>query len=448
MDLLNQIYDAGIVGCGGAGFPTHVKLKGNVEYLLLNGAECEPLLRTDRYIMINEADKVVRAAQAVKDFLGAKECRIALKQTYTTEAAALEKAIKSQKSKVKLHRMQSFYPAGDEQMIVYEATGRVVPPGGIPLDVGCVVSNIATMFCIAEAMESRPFTQKYLTVTGEVHTPSVLKVPLGTSFTECIRLAGGAKKDRYFIISGGPMMGKPLTMEQAGEAVVTKTTSGILVLPETSYLAMQNEITVQHMLNRARSACIQCSYCTQMCPRHLIGHPLKPHKIMRKMAIGRDVSQLLEDKDIQNAAICCECGICEQYACPMGLQPRRVNALLKGELRKAGIRYTREDKTWTADPNREDRKAPTKRVAARVGVMAWYDYDVQTFTEGRPDCVSIPVQMHIGAPSVPVVKPGDAVTCGQLIADCREGSLGAKIHASIDGTVKAVGDKITIERNG
>ena len=161
MDLLNCIKEAGIVGCGGAGFPTHVKYAGGpVEYLIINGAECEPLLRTDRYIMKHLGDRVVSAVEAVGELLGAKECRIALKKTYTEEIKALEKVLKDRASKVTLAKMDSFYPAGDEQTMVYEVTGRVVPPAGIPLDVGCVVSDVATMLGLCDAMEGKACSKK------------------------------------------------------------------------------------------------------------------------------------------------------------------------------------------------------------------------------------------------------------------------------------------------
>lgn len=449
MDLLNCIKEAGIVGCGGAGFPTHVKYAGGpVEYLIINGAECEPLLRTDRYIMKHMGEQVLKAIEAVGEMLGAKYCRIALKKTYTEEIKALEKVLKQQKSKVELAKMDSFYPAGDEQTIVYEVTGRVVPPAGIPLDVGCVVSNVATMLGICDAMEGKTFTGKYLTVTGEVKQPTVLHVPIGTSYEECIQLAGGPKKSRYFIVSGGPMMGARMTMEEAKEAVVTKTTSGILVLPEDGAIAAKTQISLRHMFNRAKSACIQCSFCTDMCPRHLLGHPLYPNRIMRKLGMAGDISTILDDKDIQNAALCCECGICEDYACPMGLQPKRVNQVIKGALREAGIRYAKEDTVYVADKNREGRKIPAGRVAARVGVLPWYDLKIDDLKEGIPDKVEIPVSMHIGAPSQPVVQVGDVVTEGQLIAAIPEGAMGANIHASISGKVTSVGKRIVIERAG
>lgn len=446
MAIVDKIRDAGIVGCGGAGFPTHVKYGGRIEYLIVNGAECEPLLRTDRYIMLNHAPELVRALSALKSELNIPHCVIALKHHYAREIASLRKAIAAVGADIAIHEMESFYPAGDEQTIVYEVTGRVVPPAAIPMAVGAVVNNVATIYAISQAMDGIPFTRKFLTVTGEVRKPTILCVPVGTSYEKCLALAGGPVHREYFIVNGGPMMGKPMTMEEAADAVVTKTTSGILVLPKDGYHARTSQVDMKRMLNQARSACIQCTACSQLCPRHMLGHPLQPHRIMRKMAMGGSMDQLLEDPDIRNAQLCCECGICETYACPMGLFPRKINAMLKGELGKAGIRYKAEEKEWTASPLRENRKAPSERTAARVGVQKYYDYEITSLITAEPDRVELPLRMHIGAPAVPTVAVGDRVREGDRIAMPPQGALGASIHASISGRVVQVGQRIVIEK--
>ena len=381
MDLIQKIEAAGVVGCGGAGFPTHRKLSGTFEYLIANGAECEPCLRHDRWLMKNKASEIVQAMDAIAAELNIPKAVIALKGHYEEEAAALEAAIAQLGSSVTIHRMESFYPAGDEQTMVYEVTGRVVPPAGIPAAVSAVVDNVATLYAVYEAMQGIPFTKKFLTVTGEVNAPSVLHVPVGTPFQTCIELAGGAKSSEYFVVTGGPMMGKPVPPEELDAAAVTKTTGGILVLPADGYHARASQLNVKRMLSRAKSACIQCTNCTQLCPRHLLGHPLEPHKIMRKMAMGGDPKDMLGDLVIQSAALCCECGICEVYACPMGLNPRKINAILKGELRGAGIRYERKGDSWTPSPEREVRKAPTDKVAARAGVYRYNKLVIDRFVE-------------------------------------------------------------------
>lgn len=444
MSLLEKIAAAGVVGCGGAGFPTHVKLKGQFEYLIVNGAECEPLLRNDRYLMRSKAPELVEAISAISADRGIPHAVIALKSHYQKEIAALKRAIAQADADIALCKLESFYPAGDEQTIVYEVTGRVVPPAGLPGEVGVVVDNVATIYAVYEAMHGIPFTWKYLTVTGEVRKPSVLRVPVGTSFLKCLELAGGVNRESFFVVAGGPMMGRPVSGEALQSAAVTKTTSGILVLPADGYHASRDALRVDRMLNRARSACIQCTACSQLCPRHMLGHPLEPHRIMRKMAVSTDISDMLEDPVIRSAQLCCECGICEVYACPMGLQPRKINALIKQELAKAGIRYQRGEGPWLPNSNRDFRKAPTDRVASRVGVYAYHHYEPEELTCGSVEEVHIPLKMHVGAPAEPVVTVGETVQAGAVIARPPEGALGAVIHASICGRVTAIGDQISI----
>ena len=445
MGLLEQITAAGITGCGGAGFPTGRKLDCKVEWLIVNGAECEPLLRTDRYLMRHNGAEIVRAAEAAGRLVGARRVVIALKESYEKERASLERVLAERESEVSLFLLQSYYPAGDEQMVVYEVTGRVVPPAGLPLDVGAVVSNAATMKAVSDAMEGRPFTEKYVTVTGAVKSPCIVKAPVGTTIPECIRLAGGSEESRYSVINGGPMMGRVMSCEEAAEGVVTKITSGLIILPEDHYLAAMANTRLERMKNLASSSCIQCSYCTELCSRYLLGHPLQPHKIMRKFATGAGIPDILDDPAVREAAICSQCGICELYACPMGLSPRRINGAIKEELAKAKIPYARKGTEWECSPEREVRKVPTRRAASRAGVLEYYDREIDCLVCAVPERVKIPFRQGIGSPSEPVVSEGDFVSPGQLIARCPENKLGVSHHASIAGVVTIKQDGIVIE---
>ena len=449
MGLTEMIRQAGIVGCGGAGFPTHAKYNGGpVQTIIINGAECEPLLQNDCYLMRNQADALIAAADALKKENHAQDFVIALKHSYKREIASLKKAIEKVSSSVRIHEMDSFFPAGDEQTIVYEVTGKIVPPAGIPMNVGCVVSNVATLYCIYEAMQGKTFTEKYLTVTGEVKNPIIAKVPIGTPVKVCLELAGGTHLSDYIVVNGGPMMGKIMTKADAEEAYVTKTMSGLIVLPVDHAIARNSRMKQSHMLNRAKSACIQCTFCTQFCPRALLGHPIQPHRVMRKLSSGMDIQELLEDPDIRNAALCCECGICETFACPMGLQPRKMNVMVKRELAKASIRYKAEEKEWTALPERILRKAPTMKVATKVGVGKYEDIQIDELKELKADkvrTVRLALRQGIGTPAQPVVKDGDIVKVGQEIAVCPDGALGSILHASIDGKVKVTEAYIEID---
>ena len=443
--LLEQIRSAGVAGCGGAGFPTHVKLAAQgVDTLIINAAECEPLLRTDRFLMLHKADEIISAIAAVKQHLHAARAVIALKETYLEEIRSLQAAINRAGAPIELHRLKSFYPAGDEQITVFEVTGRVVPPAGLPLDVRCVVSNAATMLSVYHAMRNRPFTQKYLTVTGAANEPCVIKAPIGTSFAECLALAGGAQMEDYIVVSGGPMMGKPYSREEAAGLYVTKTTSGFLILPTHAKLAQLADVPLRSMQNRARSACIQCSFCTQLCPRYLLGHPIEPHKIMRQFAAGYPLEDQLDSPVIRSAQYCCECGVCELVACPMQLNPRGVNRQIKQALAAQGVRPQKGEAGLQPLPYRAERVIPTGRAAMSAGVVRWYRTEVSRFIEANPASVRVALNSHIGAPAVPIVQTGQQVSFGQCIAQPPEGKLGVPYHASIGGTVEQIGENAII----
>jgi len=446
MNLLEQIQSAGVVGCGGAGFPTHVKLDARgIDTLIVNGAECEPLLRTDRWLMRNKAGEIVSTVGAVQRYLGAARAVIALKESYIDEIAALRAAVDAASTRVELFLLKGFYPAGDEQVQVLEVTGRVVPPGGIPLDVHCVVSNAATMYAVYHALWDRPFTQKYLTVTGAVAEPCVVRAPVGTSFAECLALAGGPENDNSIVVSGGPMMGAPMTMEEALASHVTKTTSGYVVLPDSARLWEKHVTEPRFTINRARTACVQCSFCTQLCPRWLLGHPLEPHKIMRRMGGEPNWRDNLDDPTLRGAQYCCECGVCELVACPMELRPRAVNVMVKQALAAQGLRPIKGTDEYAPREFRDERAIPTNKAAARAGAGPWYRTEISRYVECIPREVRIALNSHIGAPAAPVVKAGERVDFGQLIAEPPEGKLGARYHASIAGKVVEAGESVVIQ---
>ena len=235
-------------------------------------------------------------------------------------------------------------------------------------------------------------------------------------------------------------MGKCYRKQEAAGLTVTKTTSGYIIVADDTPLVEKHNIPISVSLKRAKMCCIQCSYCTQMCPRYLTGHPLKPHMIMRKLAYAQSPEEVLEDEHVRQAMICSECGLCETYACPMGLQPRQVNIYVKNLLRQNKYRYPKPSETFTQLEERSYRKAPSKRMAVRLGVDQYYDYHIDSCKAADPATVRISLRQHIGAPSQPVVQTGDTVSCGQLIGAIPAEALGANIHASISGTVVQVTD--------
>ncbi|PVZ67758.1 4Fe-4S dicluster domain-containing protein [Pelagibaculum spongiae] len=435
MNLIEQVRDAGVVGAGGAGFPTHVKLNAKAEYLIVNAAECEPLLETDKFLMRQNADEMIAGVLLAKQQVQASKAVVALKAKYKTEIAVLEESIARLNADVEIFGMDNYYPAGDEQTMVYDVTGRTVPPAGIPLQVGCVVSNVGTLINVFRASQGKSVTRKIITVVGEVKQPRLIEAPLGMTLAECIEAAGGSKLEDYAVIRGGPMMGPILYKDQLAELTVTKADGGLIVLPRDHYLVLRSERTPQRILKETLSACIQCGFCTEQCPRFQIGHDLHPHKMMRVLGRVEEYTQ-----EHQEALLCCACGICELTACPMDISPRQVNLIIADELRKKGIRYQapETDKPITGREGRDFKKIPPERLIARIGLSPYYHQKLADYLPLYSQSVEISLSQHIGAPCQAVVAVGDQVTEGQMIGQVPAEKLGAPVHASISGRVTAI----------
>jgi Na+-translocating ferredoxin:NAD+ oxidoreductase RnfC subunit len=431
-EIIKKVKNAGIVGAGGAGFPTHVKIDSNVDTVIVNGAECEPLLKVDQQLMDVKAQELIFALEIVMEATGAKEGIIALKGKYRKAISTLEKEITEKP--IKLFKLNDFFPAGDEHVMVYEVIKKVIPEGGIPLNVGCVVTNVETLLNVTNAVNDNPVTDTYLTVTGDVPKAVTFKLPIGTTKLEAIELSGRKELDNYLVIEGGPMMG---TIVSDLNEPITKTTKGLIVLPKEHSLIKKKTLSIQNIIKQAKSACIQCEYCSQLCPRNLLGHKLEPHKIMRSL-------NYLRDDDLKMTLLCSECGVCELYACPMGLSPRIINQKLKEELNKKKIKLEDPQKNLDVRNTREFRKIPVKRLI-NVLDLDKYNHDaLLEETDYLPQVVRIPTSQHIGKPGEPVVNIGEEVKKGDLIAKIPEGALGANIHASIDGIIENISDYITI----
>lgn len=395
--------------------------------MIANGIECEPLLRIDRHIMELYAPKIVKTVRTIQENIGAKRAVIALKKHYTAAAQALQEVVKG--TEVELYLSESFYPAGDEQNLVYCVTGRTVPTGGIPLDVGCVVSNVGTVLNIAKAMEGKPVTEKMVTVGGSVANPVTVSCAIGTPLSKLLEAAGGALGDCTYII-GGPLMGQ---VTDDLSKPVTKTTGGLLAIPRDHPILAKKAVGARDAA-LARAVCSQCSMCTQMCPRNAMGLNVQPHKAMRALASGNQT--LLGD--VNGVFSCCDCGVCTYYACNFGLKPGKAMQQAKAALQAEGIKPVKEVK-FEPDGGIGNKRLPTGRLLLRLDLKK-YDKDAPMAGFVDTDYVKIPLKMHIGGPDKALVTVGQRVIKGQLIGQPQ--GMGANIHASIDGIITAVTDEM------
>ena len=438
-EIIERIGEAGIVGMGGAGFPTRVKLSPKepekIEYIIANCAECEPLLKLHRQLLEKHAYEIMKTFHMIQETVGASEAIIGIKKSYVQTIHALNQHIEEFPG-MRLHLLDEVYPMGDEVVLIYEATGRVVRPGGLPIEQGVAVFNVETLYNVYRAVEEhKPVTCKYVSVVAEVENPVTVKVPLGCTLEEVVAQAGGTtvKDPVYFV--GGPMMGRIGN----GSDPVTKTTNAILVLPKDHLIVAKKQRTSSIDLKRAASICCQCNTCTDLCPRHNLGHPIDPAKFMRAASNNdfRDLNPYID------ASFCSSCGVCEMYSCPQSLAPRSLLADMKGGLRKAGIRPPQGVQPKPVQESREYRKVPEERLMARLGLTR-YDKDAPLKEElVQVKKVRILLSQHIGAPAQAVVKAGDEVTRGQMIAQPAQG-LSVGIHASVSGKVTEVTDRYII----
>lgn len=420
---------SGVVGAGGAGFPTYAKLSAEIDTVILNCAECEPLLKLHRQLLEEYTSEILTALDEILLASGAEKGIIAVKAHYKAAITAVEAEIGCH-PKISLCKLESVYPAGDELILIKEVTGRLVSPGKLPASVGVMVSNTETVYNVYNALKGKAVTDKFVTVSGEVNSPVTLCVPIGTKFSELIKRAGGLTCENVDYINGGPMMGKIASPAD----VVTKTTNAILVLPSDNVAVMNKKRNAKIGLRRAMAVCCQCRSCTELCSRYNLGYGVEPHMVMRVLSNGGrgEIDKLAE------SLFCSGCGLCEAYSCPQGLSPASLIAELKAKARENGFKaenpqiYERKDSSL--------HRVSLDRLRSRLGLNK---YDVPAPLDGAVsvECVKIPLLQHIGAPSKPTVKEGDKVKKGDLIACAPEGALGVDIHASIDGRVESVTQK-------
>lgn len=298
-ELLARIKNGGIVGVGGAGFPTHVKLapppEAKVDTLVLNGAECEPYLTTDHRAMLEHPGEIIEGAKIILSILGINECHIGIERNKSDAVEILKKAVEHTTSngfRIHVDTLEVKYPQGSEKQLIQSITGRKVPGFGLPFDVGVIVQNVGTAMAIYQAAAlNKPLYEKVVTVSGKgIQRPANLLVKIGTRLRDIVSYLGGTKPDLAKVVMGGPMMGFAISDL---DMPVTKTTSGVLFLTE-------DEIDT-----RAHGQCIRCGWCLDACPMGL-----SPNEVGIYVEAGR-----AEETGQFGVFECFECGCCA-FVCP------------------------------------------------------------------------------------------------------------------------------------
>lgn len=294
-EVLDRIRNGGVVGMGGAGFPTHVKLSPNdpdkIEYCIVNGAECEPYLTSDYRRMMENPELVIGGLKCMLKLFDSAVGYICIEDNKPDCIRKMEELVKDE-TRIQVKTMKTKYPQGAERSLIYAATGRTINSSMLPADAGCIVDNVDTVVAIYRAvMLGQPLMRRIVTVTGEaVNNPQNLEVRTGTNYAELLDHAGGLNCDPEKIVSGGPMMGFAL---YDLNVPVTKTSSALLCLKE-------DQVTKYD-----QTACINCGRCVSACPAHLV-----PAHLVNYATI-KDEERFVKYDGME----CCECGSCS-YICP------------------------------------------------------------------------------------------------------------------------------------
>ena len=432
MLTIQEIHNLGVIGAGGAGFPTHVKLNSHPDTIIMNAAECEPLLHKDMQILRNYSDTVLRGLSIAMEVTGASKGIVGIKEKHHEEIDLLSSKVPGN---CRVQAIDDVYPAGDEVTLIYMTTERIVPAGALPVSVGCVVQNVETLYNIGN---KKPVVTKFVSVAGAVEHPATIEVPVGTTFAEILSHFTMTCGD-YVVRSGGLMMG---ALEEDLSKVVSKRTSALVVLPADHHcVTMYRRFNSDHAIDRiAKAACDQCSFCTELCPRYLLGQPVRPELAMRNRMFTREDAPLTNPGN----ASCCECNLCTMYACPEGLDPKGATLMDK---RLA----TAQKLKWSGDqpslhPMFDYRKVPSAMLKQRLDVTMFIDEGPLTPLNIQPASVRVPLHQHLGTPAQPVVKVGDRVKKYDLIGNSTS-TISTTVHASIDGVVRKITqDEIIIER--
>jgi Na+-translocating ferredoxin:NAD+ oxidoreductase RnfC subunit len=430
---IEDIFQNGIVGAGGAGFPAHIKLRAKPEILIMNAAECEPLLHKDIQLLWHHSDEVLKGFRVAMKICGASKGIIGIKNKHKKVIDLLSNKIEDN---IQIEAVGDFYPAGDELTLVYLTTKRLVQPGKLPISVGCLVHNVETLFNIGSG---RPVVDKYLTVAGAVQEPLTIKAPVGTSYKEILS-SFNLTTDNFGIRCGGLMMG---TIENDPDRVINKYTNGLIILPADHHCMVmyRRYENISNTVRIAKASCDQCTFCTDLCPRYLMGYPVRPETSMRNIMFGNDQNPMVH----AGSTFCCECNLCTMYSCPESLDPCGATVMEKKINQKKKNIW--EGFPVQIHPMMEYRKVPTKKLMQRLDLLQFRDRGPLKDIKIEPEQVRIPLKQHAGSAAKPVIIIGETVKKYQLIAKAH-GEISANIHASINGKIKDINVNEIIIENG
>ncbi len=429
-EFINLLRENGVVGGGGGSFPTYKKFSfNNLDTLIINGVECEPLLYSDYFLVKERFEEIIFTLQRLQEIFNFRDIFFTLKKKRLELADFLRKKDIENIKNLKFYLFEDIYPAGDEQIIIKAIKGITLPSFKLPGDYGIVVLNLQTLVFISEAIRGKPAIRRFVTVSGLVKNPLVFDVPIGTKIKDLIDISGGYLVDNPVIFAGGVMMGGII-----GESFsIKKGTTGIIVIAGDSKLMVEKKTSADIFSKKARSVCDGCMECTLFCSRNLIGKKIRPHLIMRYSE-----DYLSGRRSIPSEVFnCSECGLCYVYSCPLGLSPRKVIKSLKEKSKRDVVEDFDESENFLF------KIPPSYKIKKRLEIE-----DVKPNFHGvyNPSIISVDIKQSKGFSPKPIVKDGEFVLTGEKICKMSQNKLGVPLHSPVTGKIVYIdGQKIKIE---
>jgi len=411
----------------------------DIDTIIVDGSGYRPLMVTDHFLLERKAGSILRGLEYLIEAAGAGKAIIAVNETYSNAISGLQES-PERENRIQVFPIGDFYPAGDEYVLVYETTGRIVGEGGTVFDAGCMVIDVEFVFNIGEAVtDGKPVTKKWLTCTGEVRMPSIVRAHVGTPIEDVIALCGGGFSDDFAVIVGDPLTGR---VETDMKAPVEKITNGITVLARNHALVARKKTSLASYIRQGKSVGRQDTVCTDLCPRFLLGYDIRLESIMNCVYYGLTD---IDESVTRGVFLCGECGLCDIYSGTHGIASTVICAAFKKMLAEKGYSPVFPGRTLLTHEMREGRKVPNRRIIDKLQIKTSTDSPmVQVETE--PALVEVPLNQN-GVVSQPAVSVGNRVYENECIARAPVSGFGADVHASISGKVTFLdSERIVITR--
>lgn len=359
MDIRARAESAGVVGSSGV--PLFRRLERRVSVVIANGVETEPLLSADRALLSQETEAVLQGLSQVAAVVEAEQLLLAVRATDGASLRALAK-LQRRFPAIQVRTVEDVWPVGEASLLTLRLTGRQVPAGALPEDVGVMVLGIPTLAGLAQAARGLPMLARALTVTGLVGRPQVCRAPLGMPFQQVLDACGGLTHPDAVLWEGGPLLGQPTSLQHG----VRSSTTALLALPPDHPVVTRRALPLEVQVQRAASSCGGCRQCTDRCPAWLAGGAISPHRLMRGLVHRLDS----EPELVLGAGVCLGCRVCE-VICPAGLSPAQLYGVVRGDLQARGLAQLPVRPSESARAEAADRQVDRTWLVERLGLSRW-----------------------------------------------------------------------------